>query len=319
MSALRDRGKFVSQYQNISPQDDSRAFRGALGKYGTGVAVITTVLSGKPVGMTVNSFAAVSLDPALILWSVQNSSSRVEVFAQATHFAVNVLSVDQLDISRAVASPDAATSAFETFEWSEGARGVPLIEGAIARFECSTDQVLPGGDHQIILGRVDKVSEREGESLLFVQGSYARTEAFPVPAADDLTPDGEPATDSLMQLLNTANHRLSRAFDEHRNMFGLNAANSRVLKRLSAGPMSIEALGESSFLTPQSALDAIAELSESGLVTWRDGLFEQSDKGREVRAQIAQNARQFNESVLSRFAPQDVSAIQRVLSEIVNF
>ena len=196
--------------------------------------------------MTVNSFAAVSLDPPLILWSVQNTSGRAPAFVGAQHFAVNVLSADQVDVSRIVASPQGGAGAFEQIEWTEGLAGVPLIEGAIARFECRTYDVLPGGDHQILVGHVERCAVAEGEPLLFVQGGYAASAPFPSSgpgseaATEETSPESEPAP--FAQLVTAVNHRLSREFDEHRSRFGLSVGSSRVLKRLSTGPLTVDEL-----------------------------------------------------------------------------
>lgn len=306
-------------YQVSDPLQDGRAFRSALGQYGTGVAVITTLNGGRPVGMTVNSFAAVSLDPPLILWSVQNSSGRAPAFAGAQHFAVNVLSADQLDISRIVASPQSGTGAFEQIEWTEGLAGVPLIEGAIARFECRTYDVLPGGDHQILVGHVERCAVAEGEPLLFVQGSYAASAPYSASGPEAATaaagaPESEPAP--FAQLVTAVNHRLSREFDEHRSRFGLSVGSSRVLKRLSTGPQTVDELVTSAFLGPQAIEDALSELIEANLVEDTGSGFRQTPDGRDLRRQVAENARRFNEAALSGIPEADVEAAHRVLSAL---
>lgn len=306
-------------YQISDPGQDRRAFRSALGQYGTGVAVITTLNGGLPVGMTVNSFAAVSLDPPLILWSVQNTSGRAPAFVGAQHFAVNVLSADQVDVSRIVASPQSGTGAFEQIEWTEGLAGVPLIEGAIARFECRTYDVLPGGDHQILVGHVERCAVAEGEPLLFVQGGYASA-SFPssgtgaAASTEDTSPESEPAP--FAQLVTAVNHRLSREFDEHRSRFGLSVGSSRVLKRLSTGPQTVDELVSSAFLGPQAIEDALSELIEENLVEVTGSGFRQTPEGRSLRLQVAENARRFNEAALSGIPEADVEAAYRVLTAL---
>ena len=309
----------VEEYQASDPANDHRAFRGALGQYGTGVAVITTMSGGVPVGMTVSSFAAVSLDPPLILWSVQNSSRRAEIFTGAKEFAVNVLSAQQVAISRNVASPDAGTDPFQQFQWTEGLGGAPLIDGALARFECRAYEVLPGGDHQIIMGRVSRCTVMEGEPLLFVQGTYATSEPFPSTAEGTgngihESPDSTPVP--FVQLVTAVNHRLSLNFDEYRSCFGLTVASSRVLKRLSAGPLTVDDLVASAFLAPQAIEDALSELIEANLVQ-RDGLsFHQTPSGRAVRQQVAANADRFSSDALAGLPGEDVKAAHRVLSAL---
>ena len=314
----------TAEYQASDPVQDGRAFRSALGQYGTGVAVITTLSGGVPVGMTVNSFAAVSLDPPLILWSVQNASGRAAAFIGAEHFAVNVLSAEQLDVSRVVASPDAGTDSFSQIAWTEGLGGAPLIDGAIARFECRAHDVLPGGDHQILLGRVEQCTVREGEPLLFVQGGYAthesfsasRVEAGTVTAASDASAASDPAP--FVRLVTAVNHRLSRNFDEHRGRFGLSVASSRVLKRLSAGPLTVEDLVASAFLETQAIEDALSQLTEADLVEGDGPTFRQTLTGRAVREQVAENARHFNDATLAGLPEADVAAAYRVLRALAH-
>jgi len=313
-----------TEYLASDPLEDSRAFRSALGQYGTGVAVITTLSGGQPVGMTVNSFAAVSLDPPLILWSVQNTSGRAAAFTSAQHFAVNVLSTGQVEVSRIVASPAAGTAPFDRIEWTGGLGGAPLIDGAVARFECRTHDVLPGGDHRILLGRVERCSVRDGGPLLFVQGGYATAEPFPAAAAGE-APAAAPADASIgsdraqfAQLLTTASHRLSRGFDEHRSRFGLSVAGNRVLKRLSAGPLTVEDLVVSAFLGPRAVEDALSQLIEADLVAADGPLYRQTPAGRAVRQQVAEDARRFNEAALAGLPEADVAAAQRVLSALAH-
>lgn len=311
----------AADYQVSEPARDPRSFRTALGQYGTGVAAITTMSNGSPVGMTVNSFASVSLDPPLILWSVQNGSGRAPAFLEAGHFAVNVLSATQVDISRTVASPAERETAFTKFAWTEGLGGAPLIDGAIARFECRVAEILPGGDHQILIGQVERCSVMDGEPLLFVQGGYATSAPFSAPAPAETTPaaaptDQEPAP--FAQLVTAVNHRLSVSFDEHRSRFGLSAAGSRVLKRLSTGPHTPEELGELAFLGPQAIEDALSELLEAGLIETIGPGFRRTATGQAVREQVAENARRFNEAALAGLPETDVAAAYRVLGRLAD-
>jgi len=167
-----------------SPLSDPRAFRRCLGQYATGVAVITTRHQGRSVGMAVNSFAAVSLDPALVLWSIRRESSGLQSFIEAPEFAVNVLAASQIEIAQVFGSghPDR----FAHGSWSAGVGEVPLLEGALARFECRREAVHEGGDHLILVGRVERYARFAGEPLVFAQGQYALSQEYP-PAARSST------------------------------------------------------------------------------------------------------------------------------------
>jgi 3-hydroxy-9,10-secoandrosta-1,3,5(10)-triene-9,17-dione monooxygenase reductase component len=150
---------------------DPRAFRSALGTFGTGVAIVTARDGeGRKIGMTINSFASVSLSPPLILWSVQNDSPSSLAFREAEHFAVTVLSSQQ----QALASHFARTQddKFEGQPHSISAQDVPLLPGGLAQFECRRYACYPGGDHDILLGEVMRFRTSSGTALGFLAGRF---------------------------------------------------------------------------------------------------------------------------------------------------
>lgn len=154
---------------------DPRAFRSALGQYATGVAIVTALEdTGRPVGMTINSFASVSLDPPLVLWSVQLNTTSSQAFRTCGRFSVNVLAADQQETAMRFARTD--EHKFLDFPVDTGLGGVPLIPGALATFECSTWAVYPGGDHEIIVGKVENLITRPGPALGFHQGKFLTLE-----------------------------------------------------------------------------------------------------------------------------------------------
>ena len=151
----------------------SRNFRDALSRYPTGVALITLMEEDRALAMTVNSFASVSLDPPLILWSVDQESRRYTLFRDAPRFAVNVLAADQEALSVACARDDDLSASGA--KWTLGELGAPLVEGCVARFECAREAVYAGGDHDIILGRVDAFdTPNPSSSLVFHRSAYAK-------------------------------------------------------------------------------------------------------------------------------------------------
>lgn len=154
---------------DFDPNDDPRAFRTALGAYATGVSIITVPSADGPVGMTVNSFASVSLDPPLVLWSPAKASNRFTYFSHAPHFAIHVLDAHQQDICNGFTKDK---SAFEGLDWEKDGNGVPLLKGCLARFECSFEVEHDAGDHAIIIGRVNRASARDGLPLLFQAGRF---------------------------------------------------------------------------------------------------------------------------------------------------
>jgi flavin reductase (DIM6/NTAB) family NADH-FMN oxidoreductase RutF len=160
----------TAQGETFDPmQADGRALREALGRFGTGVTVVTCPTPDGPLGITANSFSSVSLDPPLVLWSPAKSSSRYPFFMAADRFAIHVMGQEQFDTCGGFARNG---NAFDTLDWETGDGGVPLINGCLSRFECTTTATHDGGDHSIIVARVTRVTTRQGEPLLFFGGSY---------------------------------------------------------------------------------------------------------------------------------------------------
>lgn len=151
---------------------DSREFRDALGSFATGVCVITALDdAGKPFGITVNSFASVSLEPALVLWSLQNNSECFASFDKADKFAVNILSATQEDLSNLYAKKGDHLLAAEHFEI--GQSGTPVLNDVVTVFECNVWARNPGGDHLILIGEVtDMQTSTDKSPLLFTAGKY---------------------------------------------------------------------------------------------------------------------------------------------------
>lgn len=156
---------------------DTRLLRNALGRFATGVAIVTALdEQGQPVGLTINSFAAVSLEPALVLWSLDNSSQNLTAFAAASHHAINILTADQTDLSNRFANYNG--DRFAGLAYAAGQGGAPVFPGCCAVFEVANETQLPGGDHTIFLGRVQQFSENsEVSPLLFFGGQYAGLKA----------------------------------------------------------------------------------------------------------------------------------------------
>ena len=150
---------------------DERHLRNALGRFVTGVTVITTrTEAGKLEGLTANSFSAVSLDPPLVLWSLRSTASSLRSFEQSSHFAVNVLAAWQFALSEHFAkrNPDK----FQSVVHAPGLGGCPLLFGALATFECVKETSVVGGDHVVFFGRIERAAYREGEPLVFSAGKY---------------------------------------------------------------------------------------------------------------------------------------------------
>jgi len=151
-------------------EEARRQFRNALGHFATGVTCMTTLSScGEPLGITVSSFNSLSLDPPLILWSISNTTASFTAFQVGEAFAVNVLSADQEHLAMKFAQPGG--DKFVGVNVHAGLSGVPLIEGCVVYFECTVAARHPGGDHDIIVGRVRRTFSIGTKPLLFHGGA----------------------------------------------------------------------------------------------------------------------------------------------------
>ena len=150
---------------------DSRHFRNALGRFTTGVTIITCLdATGEPVGLTANSFNALSLDPPLVLWSLRVASPSMGAFEAAPRFAINVLAESQVELSRRFATR--SEDRFADWPWAAGEHGSPVLAGCAAVFECETLSHQVAGDHRLFIGRVLACSESPLPPLLFQAGHY---------------------------------------------------------------------------------------------------------------------------------------------------
>ena len=153
----------------IPSLDNARAYRNALGHFGTGVTVITTSTNEGPIGMTVNSFASVSLEPALVLWSLSKTSGRFDAFQSAERYSIHVMREDQEKLALEFAKN---ADAFDTCGWRYDGNSVPLLNNALTRFDCTQQAVHEAGDHIIIVGQVTGVVANEGAPLIFAKGEF---------------------------------------------------------------------------------------------------------------------------------------------------
>jgi flavin reductase (DIM6/NTAB) family NADH-FMN oxidoreductase RutF len=159
-------------------EEQTLTLRQCLGKFATGVTVVTCQGPLGPCGITANSFSSVSLDPPLVLWSIAKVSNSLQAFLDADHFAFNVLSAGQQTLSHHFAQPD--HTRFNGIEHATSEYGVPLLPDTIACFECRTDAIHDCGDHYIIIGKVQRFHSVDGEPLLFFGGEYRACGAKPV-------------------------------------------------------------------------------------------------------------------------------------------
>ncbi len=157
------------------PDFTSIDFRHALGMFATGVTIVTARdAAGQRVGLTANSFNSVSLEPPLVLWSLSRQAGSMAAFSSGSHYAINILAAEQRALAERFAGP--APDRFEGVALREGVGGAPIIEGAVAVFECFNRSRYEEGDHIIFVGEVERCEWRSGASPLIFHGGRFFTE-----------------------------------------------------------------------------------------------------------------------------------------------
>ena len=151
---------------------DQARFREVLGHFATGITIVTAVEDNKPVGFSCQAFAALSLDPPMVILAPARSSTSWPRIAQAGAFCVNILAEDQEAVCRAFAVPGG--DKFDGVAWTPGITGAPLITGSLAMVECTLGSIHDGGDHELVTGYVVGLEISDGAPLLFYRGGFGR-------------------------------------------------------------------------------------------------------------------------------------------------
>jgi flavin reductase (DIM6/NTAB) family NADH-FMN oxidoreductase RutF len=161
-----------------SRSQSSTELRKALGHFATGVTVVTTrAADGSPEGITVNSFASVSLDPPLVLWCLGLAAASFDTFGLSSQHLINVLAADQADVARHFATRGARR--FDHLRWSPTEAGLPRLDGCIAWFEVGIRSRHEEGDHLILVGRIESFEIARGRPLLFFNSQFAELAGAP--------------------------------------------------------------------------------------------------------------------------------------------
>jgi flavin reductase (DIM6/NTAB) family NADH-FMN oxidoreductase RutF/predicted transcriptional regulator len=302
---------------------DPKAFRRALGNFATGVTVITAKTpTGQKTGVTANSFNSVSLDPPLILWSIDKRSGSCAVFEEATHFAVNILAADQIPLSNHFARP--SEDKFANIEHSEGLGGAPILPHCSAVFQCESYQTVDGGDHWILIGKVEQFEDAGRSPLLYHQGSYSVV--LPHNRFPEKT--NEAADENVRQLegklQNNLHYLMVQAVRGYQSSYlpqqlstGLRTSEARMLMVLAqAKQLDIKTLLKEVNL-PQQEIENAAEILQSkGLVLLQDGIYAITDAGVTQAEELWAISEQEQEKRFSQFTEEQISNFKTVLSAL---
>lgn len=300
---------------------DPRAFRRALGNFATGVTIMTAAAGGKRVGVTANSFNSVSLDPALILWSIDKRSTSYEVFEAASHFAVNVLATDQIDLSNQFARP--SDDKFATVEVEEGAGGAPLFGDCAARFQCELHQQVDGGDHWILIGKVVAFDDFGRAPLLYHQGAYSSVLPHPRAAVKK---SEEVATtfqgrlgENLYYLMTQAVRSYQSDYQPRQLATGLRTSEARMLMVLEHDVcLGTDALQELVDMPVREIDEALSNLKRRAFVSDVDGCYSLTPLGTEEAEVLWHIARVQQEKVFAGCSTEQIDAFKQVLKKVIS-
>lgn len=301
---------------------DTRAFRRALGNFATGVTVVTAASGdGRKVGVTANSFNSVSLDPPLILWSIDKRSSSHEVFEAASHFAVNVLAADQIDLSNNFARPK--DDRFVEIEHEEGEGGAPVLVDCSARFHCEKFQQVDGGDHWIMIGKVVAFDDFGRSPLLYHQGAYSmvlphtrmtRREEGQLPSSSF---QGR-LSHNLYYLMTQALRAYQASYQPRQLSTGLRTSEARMLMVLEndAG-LSVTDLQREVAMPAREIEEAVANLRRKGLVNDEGNRVRLTVKGIDETEALWSIAEEQQEKMFAQFTEEQIGHFKTVLKGLI--
>lgn len=313
----------MTQATLTAPTLDPRAFRRALGNFATGVTIITAVTpEGHRTGVTANSFNSVSLDPPLVLWSLDKRSGACAIFEQAEHFAVNILASDQIDLSNQFARPN--TDKFAGVALREGHGGCLLLEGCAASFQCEKHQVIDAGDHWILIGRVLEFEDTGRSPLLYHQGAYSMVLPHPHGTRNEsATPPHsgyQPRLrDNFYYLMTQAVRRYQEDYQPEQLKTGWRAGEARLLMVLDPShPLAQGTLIREADMPAREIEIALAMLFERGLVQYStQGVTLTQTGAAEARA-VWEVAQHQQDKVFESFSPAQLHAFRSALTTIID-
>jgi len=159
----------------MSARLNSDQFRAALGRFASGVTVVTTLgADGRSHGLTVSAFSSVSLEPMLVVIAIDRTNDSDGAIRASGRFNVHLLSSEQESVSRRFSERSPRSDPFVGLEWTPDEHGLPCLSGGLARLGCRVTQAIDAGDHTLFLGQVESIDVAEGAPLLYFRGAYRR-------------------------------------------------------------------------------------------------------------------------------------------------
>lgn len=303
-------------------QIDPKAFRRALGNFATGVTIVTAQTSdGTKVGVTASSFNSLSMDPPLILWSSIKAARSSAIFEAASHFAVNILASDQLEMSNHFARQQ--KDKFAGIDWEPGIGGAPVFPNCSGRFQCETYDKLDGGDHWIFVGRVVAFDDFGRTPLCFHRGSYSMV--FSHPDTFSKPGQGEPHDVDGGRMGKHAFFLMLRAVRAYQDRYqpkletlGLSLIEARILLVMNdLSGLSAEELVIHLHTPLTEARAALLSLDDRGLVLEDGAGFSLTDAGQEKADQCWQVAEAHATETFANFSDDEVKTFTSVLRGLI--
>lgn len=309
---------------------DITGFRAALGRFATGITIVTAQPDEAPaVGLTVNSFNSVSLDPPLVLWSLNRQAHSLPIFSHVGHFGVSILSAQQMDLSQRFASP--IEDRFEGVDVFTSVTGAPLIQNSTAWFDCQCRHYYEGGDHLIFVGEVLAFGVSDLPALLYEGGKYKVTgphsslpEGTPhFPAAEPSIGSGASGED-LSYLLAKASKWVSGGLHSDLKQNGLSITDWRILSCLlryretTVGQLAQVALAPQPTVT--KAIDRLCEQKfvqrDADTKDRRKASISLTAEGESLTRSLAVAANDYETARLSSCNANDIAALRSALAGV---
>ncbi len=303
---------------------DPKAFRRALGNFATGITVMTSATeSGQKAGVTANSFNSVSIDPALILWSIDKKSSSYKVFRDSSHFAVNILAADQIELSNRFARP--RDDKFDGLQFEKGLGDAPILLDTSARFQCETYDIVEGGDHWIIIGRVVTFDDFGRSPLLYHQGAYSMV--LPHTQMNKSSSDQVPSSafqgrlsHNLYYLMTQAVRSYQANYQPRQLSTGFRASEARMLMVLEHDSCLGKCELQREVAMPMREIElAVDILNRKGLVEDNEEGYRLTTKGIGQAEMLWRIAQEQQEKVFSEFSNEQIENFKSVLKAVIGF
>ncbi|EPL9014132.1 p-hydroxyphenylacetate 3-hydroxylase reductase component [Acinetobacter baumannii] len=299
---------------------DPLQFRRALGNFATGVTIVTAQnAQGEKVGVTANSFNSVSLDPPLILWSIDKKSSSFSVFEEATHFAVNILSGTQIELSNKFSRRNIDKFADTNFQL--GAGRAPILENCSAVFECQRYQVIEGGDHWIIIGKVVRFHDQGRSPLVYHQGAYSAVLPHPSLNMKSETAEGVfPGRlyDNMYYLLTQAVRAYQNDYQPKQLASGFRTSEARLLLVLESKTASSKCDLQREVAMPIREIEEATKiLSEKGLLIDNGQHYELTEQGNACAHMLYKIAESHQEEVFAKYTVDERKLFKNMLKDLI--